>query len=498
MISCGEEQDLTPFVTEVEISIGQYLEDNEETYSIFNRIVQESGVMGALKLYNPYGNGNKAFTLFLPQNSAFDDYMSKNAFSSVDEMLNDSLAVDQIARLHLVASSYQSNEFPYGSMEDSTFTGDFLYMGFDENLNYKVNNSVDIVQVDIELSNGFIHIVDGILEPIEFNSYEYLEEREEYSLITKLFEITGLADTMDVFRTAANGTVIPNYYTLMLETDDVFARYGINNIDSLIARYATPGLDYNEPENGLYQFAAYHILESKYAINEFEDIKPYVTYAYNPLSVDATQDIVINKGIPVFDTILVSGDSIPLDYIRLNLYESNAFSLNGPIHTLMDLLVIQEPTGTYQFQFENELTIFENFRDASISPFELSNSSELVNLSWTGVESIFYLAGISGPGNGDCLYAFGNFSIDYITPNVSPGTYELFLRVEKGSQAPQVKIFLDGVQQKSIVDLTLGRTGYRAVNFGIRRFDEFGPHTIRIETVVGGEFYWDWVQFRPL
>jgi hypothetical protein len=216
------------------------------------------------------------------------------------------------------------------------------------------------------------------------------------------------------------------------------------------------------------------------------------------MSIDATQDIIINRGIPVFDTIVISGDSIPLNFIRVDLYKSNGFSLNGPIHTLEDPVVIQEPTGNYEFQFYNEPIIQENKKDENVSPMEFSDPSELVYLSWTGAGSIFYIAGLNGPKDKDCLYTFGNFTLDYTTPKVATGTYEIVLRIDKGTRAPQIKLYIDGIQQKSIVDLSIGNTGFRAINFGVRHYEKFAAHTIRIETVVGGEFYWDWIQFRPV
>lgn len=494
--SCKEEKELTLFVSIEEQSIGAFLEENRETYSLFYELALHAGILEPLKLYNPYGDGK--FTLFLPGNDAFESFLSESGYPSPEALLNNQEAVDILARYHVVASSFKSIDFPYGSLGDSTFTGEYLYMGFDEELNYKVNNDADILELDLEFSNGYIHIVDGVLEPITSNSYEYLQEREDYSLITELFEITGLSDTMGIFRTTETGKTIRNYFTLFVETDEAFKKFGILNIDSLIARYATPGLDYSDPDNGLYQYAAYHVLEGKYAINDFEDIAPYVTYAYNPVSIDATQDIIINKGIPVFDTIVVAGDTIPLNYIRVDLYNSNGFSLNGPVHTLMDPIVIQKPTGSYEFQFYNEPVIQDNMRDARVSPLEFNDPSEMVYLSWKGVESIYYLAGISGPTDQDCLFMFGNFTLEYTTPNVASGAYEIWLRINIGSHAPQVKLYIDGIQQQSIVDLTLGRSGYRSIHFGNRRFEDFGPHTFRIETIVGGEFYWDWIQFRPI
>ena len=496
LFSCKEDKELTPFVSVEEQSIGDFLEENRGSYSMFYEVAVQSGIIHPLKLYNPYGDGN--FTLFLPGNGAFDTFLSGKGYSSLEDLLNDTDVVNFLARFHVVASSFSSSDFPFGSLGDSTFTGEYLYMGFDEDFNYKVNNAVDIVQLDIELSNGFIHVVDGVLEPIVSNSHEYLGEREEYSIITELFEITGLSDTMGVFRTTETGKVIRNYYTLLVETNEVFARFGINNMDSLIARHATPDLEYTDPDNGLYQFAAYHILEGRHAINDFEDNKPYVTYAKNPMMIDATQDIIINKGIPVFDTIVVSGDSIPLDYIRIDLFESNGFSLNGPVHTLLDPMVIQEPTGTYEFQFYNEPVIQENMKNPNVSPLEFPDPSELVYFSWSGVESIYYYAGISGPKDQDCIYAFGNFSLEYTTPNVASGEYEIWFRFYRGTNAPQIKVYVDGIQQNSNLDLALGSSGFRAIDLGTRRFEDFGPHTITIETVVGGNLAWDWIQFRPL
>lgn len=495
--SCGEDPELTPFVTEEEITIGEFLENNKEEYSMFYQLAEKAGVLEPLKLYNPFGNGG--FTLFLPDNNAFDDYIADEGYTSFEAMLNDTEFLDSLAKSHIVASSYKSADFPYGNFSDSTFTGEYLYIGFDEDLNYRVNNTANIIQADIELYNGYIHIVDGFVEPNNISSLEYLLSSDEYSIISELFQLTGISDTMDVFRIDENGQKLRNYYTLLVETNEVFSRQDILNIDSLIARFATPGLEYTDVNNELYQFAAYHILEGSYAVNDFKDSKPYVTYSFNPINIDATSDIIINKGVPVFDTIVISGDSVALDYIRLNLYKSNGFSLNGPIHTLEDVLIIQEPSGTYEFQFYNEPIIFENKQNAAISPLELSDPSEMINLNWTGAESIYYLAGEStNAKNKDCLYAFGNFSLEYTTPNIAIGTYEIYLRIDKGAFAPQIKLYVDGIQQQSIVDLSLGKTGYRGIDFGKRTFNEFGSHTIKIETVIGGDLYWDWLRLDPI
>jgi len=73
---------LTLFVSEEEQSIGEYLEENSETYSQFYQLAIQAGILKPLKLYNPYGDGK--FTLFLPGDDAFETFLGQSGYNSYD------------------------------------------------------------------------------------------------------------------------------------------------------------------------------------------------------------------------------------------------------------------------------------------------------------------------------------------------------------------------------------------------------------------------------
>ena len=79
--SCDGDDELTPFLTEEEITIGAFLDENKETYSMFYEVASKSGIIEPLKLYNPDGAD---FTLFLPENDAFDQYIAASPYSSFE------------------------------------------------------------------------------------------------------------------------------------------------------------------------------------------------------------------------------------------------------------------------------------------------------------------------------------------------------------------------------------------------------------------------------
>jgi uncharacterized surface protein with fasciclin (FAS1) repeats len=71
MMAC--EKEFTPFVADIETnSIVDILKENEKEYGYFIRLAEKGRLMDALDSYNPHGNG---YTLFLPDNSAFEKFL---------------------------------------------------------------------------------------------------------------------------------------------------------------------------------------------------------------------------------------------------------------------------------------------------------------------------------------------------------------------------------------------------------------------------------------
>ncbi len=336
VISCQSEPDEEVFVEEKLASIAEYLEQNKESYSKFYRIVVVGKLMDPMSAYNPGGEG---FTLFLPTDEAFDRYIQNNpAFQSFDELMQDTNLVITLGRYHLVNIALHSNEFPYGALPNTNATGDLLTIGFSTNLDSMVtlvNDVAPVIEFNLKMENGYIHIISEVLQPVIISGFEWLEQNSEYSILAQSLEITGLKNKLGVNKK----------YTILAEHDSIYSRYGINSIDDLIDTFATPGLPYAEWDNSLYQFAAYHVLKGDYFLLDFEwGSKKYKTYADDRVQIDAGFEFRINPGLDTFCLdISESGDTTVINYIRLFWEESNILTKTGPIHLISEVMYFYKP-----------------------------------------------------------------------------------------------------------------------------------------------------------
>ena len=152
-----------------------------------------------LTAFNPHGDN---YTLFLPTNEAFDRFISNSKkYNSFQDLLDDKDYVNELVRYHVVNMALRANDFPYGALPDTTLSGDLLSISYrihGDTVLPIVNNNASLITYDIELINGFIHIIDEVLEPVVFNNYEWLKLYPEYSIFTMALEMTGLSDTFTV------------------------------------------------------------------------------------------------------------------------------------------------------------------------------------------------------------------------------------------------------------------------------------------------------------
>ena len=169
LFSCTQEMSDTGFFDEEDLlySIAEYIEANQDEYGQFLEIVRSAGSFDALHAYNPGGLG---FTLFLPTDEAVDRYISRNDdYPDFEALVNDASFCMILVQYHLVNRTIRSNEFPYGALPDSTASGDYLTITIEvieDTTIYRVNNLAAVTKRNIEVSNGYVHVVDNMLEPI--------------------------------------------------------------------------------------------------------------------------------------------------------------------------------------------------------------------------------------------------------------------------------------------------------------------------------------------
>jgi uncharacterized surface protein with fasciclin (FAS1) repeats len=501
------------FFDEDLVTIADYIENNKDTYSSYHRIMMEGNLFDPLSSYNPFGRG---FTLFLPTDEAFERYIRNNdKYSSLDELIDDRSFTALLGRYHLVHIDLKTNEFPYGALPDTTATGDLLTIGFSSDLDstvYKVNNVAPVVEGNLEMVNGYIHVISEVLEPVNYSGFQWLEDNAGYSILAGALDITGLKDTLGIYRTGSSGQLVKNRYTLLVEHDSIFNRYGILNTEDLITEYGTPGMPYTSPDNALYQFAAYHILEGEYFLVDFTATSNYNTFANAPLRIAAGLEVSINPGVDTFRLeISESGDTTAITHISLFYQESNILTKNGAIHFISEVMEFYVPViAERSFQFYEEPEINKVRNTPGTYYFFEEDKEKLEVIDWTGPKQIKYFKSSSSSelaAAGDYIEIEGNFIINYTIPKILPGRYNFFLRahaLNNNNEHATILIYIDGKRMSGNYNLNSGGSStapynvnndWRGYEIGIVEFSNYTEHTITVETLIPGKFIWDYVGF---
>lgn len=329
--SCKSDRDESNWVNEDSLTISQYLEKNQEEYSKFYKLMSESKMLNTLYAYNPYGND---YTLFLPTDEAIDNYIQQNQdYGNFEELLKDTSFIKMLTRYHTVNRKVHTDEFPDGALNDRTLTGDRLVTGFyteGNNQLIKVNNSAPIVKSNLKMTNGYIHVISEVLQQAEISGYDWLQQQDDYSILAQAVKLSGVRSRLWWDK-----------YTIIAEHDSVYRRCGINNVEDLIERIATPGMQLSNRNNTFHLFAAYHFVGGEYYLNDLSwGNDKYTTLATGKsLTIDVGTEIKINPGVDTYGfTVSNTGDTTSINYIRPVWENCNIMTSTGAIHSIPDVL----------------------------------------------------------------------------------------------------------------------------------------------------------------
>ena len=237
-----------------------------------------------------------------------NDYASQPAEERL-RWLSDSLCLN-IAKYH-ITTTYRNLVSMTGSTTPIyTMLGRVIKIS-SETGQVVLGGKATIISSDNEAVNGLVHIVDHVVPRTDVSFPTLFERHEdEFSIFAEALEMTGLMDSIlvesrgemefkQLYRKGisdASYTLYPSRgigttgkleckegYTIFAESNEVFKKNGINNINDLIAYankvYAdapewydylrekkmtvSTGDDYTERNNALNMFVAYHIVNAK-------------------------------------------------------------------------------------------------------------------------------------------------------------------------------------------------------------------------------------------
>lgn len=497
--SCEKKAVTSGFEDMEQFTIYDYLVENEKDFSSFIAILKAGGIDKTLSAYNPNGID---YTLFVPDNKAVDQFLKDNGkYTTLDAILNDKAYVEALARYHVVNLGTSSYEFPFGTFSEPTLTGDYLNVNFilaKDTTYYKINNQASVTKANIDLSNGYVHVIGSMLKPITLNSYNWLKQNAGYSIFASALEATGWKNVIDVDMKLKDQPLKP--FTMLVEPDAVFKKRNVNSLADLAKLVSPARTDYTNATNPLNIFMGYHILtESKFLDDLQGKATNYNTFSDIPVTINGVGiDIVINKGKEEF----VNGTDT-VDYIGLDYDASNVITQSGGIHFIDQIMNPQIPSrAIVTFEFYEETGLNE-YRQKGGS-FLIENEDLLDYLKWTGAKLFFVKSNDESERawGKDYLMIDGDFTISYQLPKIIQGKYNVFFQADAYSSANAlVELYIDGVKIGGLIDLTKGGSAsnpYYSFKVGAIDFKKYAGHLIEIKSLIPGRLKWDYIRFEPL
>lgn len=460
-----------------ELVITEYVINNPELFSEFEGVLNVTGVGNILRVRGP-------FTLMLPTNNAMQAYYSKMGVSSFDEI--DIETLETLAYNHIFQGEISTGSIGQGALPYVNGLGDFVASDL-PGVDIEINKTAILVKRDVFVSNGYIHHIDQVLEPIVDDVFNTLKKDGGYSIFTNGLERTGLNDTLTIIDFPYGNTTARNRYTILAVPDTLFAREGINNVDELIAKYSDSD-DITSSANAFYRFMEYHCISGTFY---FTDFKPgdkgeiYYLISYNNYL-----NIKVGKDYRVNDT--------DTSFTGFHYTQSNIPAKNGTIHTVNTMLPEAESEPV-------EVTIqTTDFFDLQQGSYYLNHYQRFYDgentfekIKWDAESLLYYLKPDHNLMEDDCLNLDGHFWVQITTPKIRKGKYEFFWQGFQGDGRPVMACYVDGVYFAE-VNPNLGVWNDPPLSIGIIEFDETAEHTIKLQTTIPGGLFWDFVQFVPV
>ena len=308
---CDDEIDKSNRFTFKGELISTYLEKNPEKFSNFVSILGKAKIGkktsgSILKTLSTYGS----YTCFAPTNEALDKFLAEEYEKYLNgedtgitdpsiEFLSDSMAT-VIAKNHIIEMAYKTIDVSSGSFPGSSMSGRFTTIfpevGDDGHTYLKLNNSARIITQDLEMENGYIQVIDGVLNPSNKLLPELIGAHKSFSLFHSAIMLTGLDSLLNIFEldpewdgtreyngglASEPGSKAPypeyNYqrYTVLVEPDELYHSLGYETLDDIIElanKWYTTTFDgkpitddirndYTHRDNPLNQYVAYHIID---------------------------------------------------------------------------------------------------------------------------------------------------------------------------------------------------------------------------------------------
>lgn len=428
------------YSTTDEVNITGYLDAHLDSFSSFRQILSVTGYDGFLSAYGHY-------TLFLPTNAAVATYLQSMNKSSVDQV--DVTELKDMVKFHLLQDTVYSISFTDGKLPQLTMYGQYLVTGAsftNGETRITVNRQASIIQSNLRMGNGVIHVIDHVLEPAKYTLAEKIEKDGRYGIFTEAMKATGLYDTLNILP-AANKDTANAWFTVLAESDSVFHANGIQSYAALKSMYNNTA-NARDPEDSLHMFVAYHILHNANYLADIISSSSFNTLA--PLQVITSK--LAGSGVLINDDIF---NGIHEPGIVLNRNTSDLSATNGVLHEALGPLSIKvrSPFAVYwDVCMYPEIMSLPSYYGRQNYTYSLTNLPSFI--TDPGPATPTYTYGGSPFVHGDyLLIPLGANRTPYVelkTPLLVQGKYKVWICFRRAGR--------DNINQVSIDGIPLQRT----------------------------------------
>jgi len=504
------------YATTTDVNITDYFKQSPAKFSLWTKILDLTGNSSFL---NAYG----AYTMFAPTNDAINLYLKDQNKTTVDQV--DIAVLKDMVRFHLLSDTIRTTQFTDGKLPSLTMFGQYLITGSKNVAGITqtiINRQATLLESNIEVGNGIIHVIDHVLQPAKFSVAQLIENNPKYSIFTQALKATGLYDTLNILP-ANNPNNNQKFLTLIAESDSVLKVAGFNSYDDLKARYSKTS-DPKNPADSLHSFIAYHIIYDAKYIADIASAPSQTTLV--PFEILTTQ--LLGTTVLINDVTFQGIHEIGSTIDRAG---SDNSATNGVVNSVLQHfeIKIRKPTRVdwdiCTFPEMTKLTAY--YKKAGYS-FNITNGQPIKDWYWPGPQTLDYVYNASGSSsmgiNHDYLVI--NLGapnrapyIDMRSPLIVRGKYKVWLGYRRNGSA-MFQVIIDGVTLPRIIDPSnylpggtddvLEAQGWKHYladptgNFPARLLGVIDilttdRHTIRLQGVKNTSATWiDFIQFVPI
>lgn len=248
--SCKKEE--LKYNTTDDVNIVGYLDRIPDSFSLFKQILVRTETSNFLNAYGSY-------TVFVPTNTGVQAWLTSIGAASVEAADVDVLK--ELVKFHVLEDTVATGSFKDGKLPVPTMHGQFLITGASSEggkASYTVNRQAAVMQSNIRVGNGFIHVIDHVLEPAKTTIAQQLEANPEYSIFVEAMKATGFFNLLN----KVDADPAKRWKTVIAESNEALADSNITSYSALRTKYSQKKPVLNDPNEDPYIYAPTDPLDS--------------------------------------------------------------------------------------------------------------------------------------------------------------------------------------------------------------------------------------------